>query len=218
MKTVKLSDGTVVWAEYAGTWVVNGYATGVSSIYATRAAADPAVAHQYGTSVSNGTKLYNGDVLKLTAVAKSGYTLSSTTKTVTVSTPSPTSSSSRESNCYTDSYDFGGRLNSQLTAPVLSTSYRTVRTVTWIDAKCTNSNSIDVIAHYGQSSSCSSTVSISAGASVTLYTASTRISSPTNVYVYCYFTDNDVGEYFDSSTSSMLYRSAGSSGDIGVLQ
>lgn len=186
----------------------------MSSVYATRAAADPAVAKSYGTSVSNGTKLYNGDVLTLTGTPASGYVLTSNPLTVTISTPSPTSSSSRESNYYTGDYNFGAaKVDKTLSAPTLSKNSITVKANTFIDADCTNSNSIAVTAHYGQDSSCSSTVEIPAGSTVNLYRVSTKMSALEDVYVYCYFTDADVGEYEDSSMSSMLYKSAGSSGD-----
>lgn len=186
----------------------------MSSVYATRAAADPAVAKSYGTSVSNGTKLYNGDVLTLTGTPASGYILSNNPMTVTVSTPSSTSSSSRESNYYTGDYNFGAaKVDRTLSAPALSKSSITIKASTFIDADCTNSNSIAVTAHYGQDSSCSSTVEIPAGSTVNLYRVSAKLSAQSDVYVYCYFTDADVGEYEDSSMSSMLYKSAGSSGD-----
>ena len=188
----------------------------MSSVAATRAAADPAVAKSYGTSVSNGTKLYNGDVLTLTGTPASGYILSNNPMTVTVSTPSSTSSSSRESNYCTGDYNFGAaiwKVDRTLSAPALSKSSITIKANTFIDADCTNSNSIAVTAHYGQDSSCSSTVEIPAGSTVNLYRVSTKLPALTDVYVYCYFTDADVGEYEDSSMSSMLYRSAGSSGD-----
>lgn len=128
-KTVKKSDGTVMWAETAGTvWYPQdgGYPEGITSIVVTRMSSmEPTAETQVG--LSDGDVIYNGDELKLTTLEAEQYW----TPTVyggedfdyqdyTVSTPDP-GVSERESDFYVANDIF------ELAA------YRTMRTIT-VDA------------------------------------------------------------------------------------
>ena len=83
-KTVKKSDGTVMWAEYYGTYTTGTLPTGVLSLPCMRTShIEPTATNK---SLSDGDALYYGDTLTWTVNASEGYSAGLNQSSYTIST------------------------------------------------------------------------------------------------------------------------------------
>jgi hypothetical protein len=214
---VKKSDGTIIWEEYVGTFYNNGYnivnPNGVSrssgvTVTCTATSNDPAVETR---TISNGSALYNKDVLTFDVSYKAGYSyVSGALNTQTIASAA-VSSTSREPGLYANGV---GKLvvkntkPSSLTIPTWKKSHLTASGTSDIDTwslRCTNTNDVSVTLYYGNSSSSmTKTLTISANATSSVITSwNKKLTAPT-YYGYFKYQYYDMGslQTITSSTSS----------------
>lgn len=179
---VQKSDGTVMWAEYYGTYTTGTLPTGVLSLVCNRTAhIEPTATNR---ALSDGDELYYGDTLTWTANASDGYSAGVKQSSFTISsqaTLEPGVNGVSVSGAY-------ATLNepTSLTAPAMHSVVSSLGKSGKIKrgtAYATNNNSVTVTAYYRLASSSQwSSTTVAPKATITVgYSTSTTTA-------YCYFT------------------------------
>lgn len=180
--TVKKSDGTVMWAEYYGTYTTGTLPTGVLSLACTRTShLEPTATNQ---DLSDGDALYYGDTLTWKVNASEGYSAGLNRSSYTISTQT-TSEPGINGVSVSGAYATVSEPTS-LSAPAMYsvvTSIGSSGRIKQSTAYATNNNSVTVTAYYRLASSSTwSSTTVAPNGKIT-------VGSNTSIdTAYCYFT------------------------------
>lgn len=215
---VKRSDGTVMWEEYVGTFYNNGYnivnPSGVSyssavTVTCTATSNDPAVGTR---TISNGSALYNKDVLTFNVSYKSGYSYVSGALNTQTMASAAVSSTSREPGLTT--YGVGKLVvkNSKPSSLIAPTWQRTNLTpagaLNWnyYYLRCINKNDVSVTLYYGNSSSkMTNTLTISANSTSSVITSWYKSLTAPTYYGYFKYQYYDMGSLQTITSSTVSF-------------